>query len=281
MRRAFQPDLVTTVQPMVGRRVGCQRATKIHMPMWAQAAFWGGVAGSALLFGAGLGYEANIPRRAIAGVMAFGAGVLISALAFDLMDEAFAGGGFDATSIGFVAGAVIYTVATLVVNRQGAKRRKRSHSQPSESENPGSGLALAIGALIDGIPESVAIGVSMIHGGTVSTVAVAAVFLSNVPEGLSSAAGMRSAGRSRAYVFGVWGAIAAISAFASLLGYSIFSGFSPDVIAATVAVAAGAILSMLADTMMPEAFEEAHEWVGIITVCGFLAAFVLTKLSGA
>jgi ZIP family zinc transporter len=121
----------------------------------------------------------------------------------------------------------------------------------------------------------------MIHGGTVSTVAVAAVFLSNVPEGLSSAAGMRSAGRSRLYVFGVWGAIAAISAVASLLGYSIFSGFSPDVIAATVAVAAGAILSMLADTMMPEAFEEAHDWVGIITVCGFLAAFVLSKLSGA
>jgi ZIP family zinc transporter len=251
------------------------------MPMWAQAAFWGAVAGSALLVGAALGYEADIPRRVIAGVMAFGAGVLISALAFDLMDEAFASGGFDATSIGFIAGAVIYTVATQIVNRQGAKRRKRSDSQPSESEHPGSGLALAIGALIDGIPESVAIGVSMIHGGTVSTVAVAAVFLSNVPEGLSSAAGMRSAGRSRLYVFGVWGAIAAISAVASLLGYSIFSGFSPDVIAATVAVAAGAILSMLADTMMPEAFEEAHEWVGIITVCGFLAAFVLTKLSGA
>jgi ZIP family zinc transporter len=112
-------------------------------------------------------------------------------------------------------------------------------------------------------------------------VAVAAVFLSNVPEGLSSAAGMRQAGRSRTYVFGVWGAIAVISATASLAGYALFSRFSADVIAATTAVAAGAILSMLADTMMPEAFAQAHDWAGLITVLGFLAAFVLTKLSGA
>lgn len=251
------------------------------MPVWARAAFWGGVAGSALLIGAALGFAVQLPRRLTAGVMAFGAGVLISALAFDLMDEAYKRGGFDATALGFLSGAVVYTLATLVLNRHGAKHRKRSHAQPSESDAPGSGLALAIGALIDGIPESIAIGVSMIEGGAVSAVAVAAVFLSNVPEGLSSAAGMRRAGRSRAYVFGVWGAIAVVSAAASLAGYAVFSRFSPDVIAATTAVAAGAILSMLADTMMPEAFAEAHDWAGLITVLGFLAAFVLTKLSAS
>jgi ZIP family zinc transporter len=231
--------------------------------------------------GAGLGYVAQIPRRIIAAVTAFGSGVLISALAFDLMDEAYRRGGFDSPSIGFISGALVYTLATWAVNRRGAKRRKRSHAQPSEAEQPGSGLAMAIGALIDGIPESIAIGVSMIQGGAVSMVAVAAVFLSNVPEGLSSAAGMRRAGRSETYVFGIWGGIAVVSSLASLAGYAIFSGFSPDVVAGTTAVAAGAILAMLADTMMPEAFADAHDLTGLITVGGFLAAFVLTKLSGA
>jgi len=132
--------------------------------------------------------------------------------------------------------------------------------------------------LLDGIPESIVIGVSLIGGGAVSLVAVVAIFLSNLPEGLSSAAGMKKANRSAGYVFGVWGSIAAVSGISALLGYTIFSGFSSEIIAGTTAVAAGAILAMLADTMIPEAFEEAHDFAGLITVIGFLAAFVLTKI---
>jgi ZIP family zinc transporter len=124
------------------------------------------------------------------------------------------------------------------------------------------------------------IGVSLIGGGAVSMVAVIAVFLSNLPEGLSSAAGMKQAGRSARYIFGVWGGIALVSGVAALIGYAIFSGFSANVIAGTTAIAAGAILAMLADTMIPEAFEQAHNFAGLITVLGFLAAFVLTKLGG-
>jgi ZIP family zinc transporter len=246
-------------------------------PTWLKAAFWGLISGSALILGALIAYFVAVPRKLIAFIMAFGSGVLISALAFDLMDEAYHQGGFGSTSIGFISGALIYSIANYVLSTQGAKNRKRSgHQQPEKGE--GAGLAIAVGALIDGIPESIAIGVSMIHGGVVSSAAVIAIFLSNIPESLSSTSGMKKSGRSPKYIFSIWISIALMSGIASFCGYSIFKDFSSEVIAATVAVAAGGILAMLTDTMIPEAFDEAHNFIGVITVLGFLAAFVLTKM---
>src|SRR4051794_7858965 len=120
------------------------------MPLWLLAGWWGLVSGSALLLGAAAGYFLGIPRRLVAAVMAFGSGVLISALSFELMDEAYRRGGFDSTAIGFLGGAAIYTASNWYLSRHGAKHRKRSgEQQPSEDKQPGSGLAIAVGSLLD------------------------------------------------------------------------------------------------------------------------------------
>lgn len=256
----------------------------MSIPPSIQAGLWGLLAGSALLVGAGLGWFVRLPQRLIAAVMAFGSGTLIATLAFDLLDGAYRRGGFNPVAAGFMTGAAIYTAANVYLSRRGAKHRKRSNDhQRDESERHGaesSGLAIAVGAALDGIPESIVIGTSLIHGGAVGVVAVAAVFVSNIPEGLSSSAGMRRSGRSARYVFGIWGVIAAMSGLAALVGYVAFRHASPAMIAATTALAAGAILAMVSDTMIPEAVEYAHEYTGLITVGGFLAAFMLTRAHG-
>ncbi|GAA1286482.1 ZIP family zinc transporter [Saccharothrix xinjiangensis] len=251
------------------------------MPGVLVAGGWGLLAGSALVVGALVGYLVRIPAGAVAGVMAFGSGVLLSAVSFELIAEAHERGGLLPTAVGAVTGALIYTLANVALAKRGARHRKRSGGQqPSEEERSGSGTAIALGALLDGVPESIVIGTSLLGGGSVSAVTVAAVFISNVPEGLSSASGMRQAGRGRGYVFGLWIGIAVISGLAAMLGYGVLGGASGAVLAAITALAGGAILTMVADTMIPEAFENAHLWIGLITVAGFLTAFGLSQLEG-
>jgi ZIP family zinc transporter len=246
------------------------------MPVFIAAGLWGLLAGGALVLGAAVAWWVRVPPKIIAGIMAFGAGVLISALAFELVDEAVQGGGLGPTVIGFLGGAVVYVAANALLDRRGARHRKRSGGQqPSEDEQSGSGAAIAIGALLDGIPESVVLGLTLLGGGAVSPAVLAAIFISNVPEGLSSAAGMKQAKRSAGYVFGVWGGIAVASGLAALVGYLALDGVSAGVVATITAVAAGAILAMLADTMMPEAFEKAHVLTGLITALGFLTALAV------
>ncbi|GAA3667113.1 ZIP family zinc transporter [Arthrobacter ginkgonis] len=290
------------------------------MPMWFQALAWGTFAGAALILGAVVAWRFNVPRKAVSSVMAFGAGVLISALAFELVYEANTVGGLWPTVAGFLVGALAYVGANALLVRFGAEHRRRGRAQhvrqqqpqhvplplggpqpgqgaapapteaaPASVPPPGpaqpsvkppataesGGVAIAVGALLDGIPESVVLGLGLVGGAAVNPTMLAAIFISNVPEGLASTADMKRAGKPRWLVFAVWGSIALLSGFASLLGYAALQNAPGELVAAVTAVAAGGILAMLADTMIPEAFEEQHMLTGLIAALGFLAAFIL------
>ena len=249
------------------------------MPIWLEAGAWGLLAGGALVVGAVIAWFVRVPQPVVASVMAFGSGVLISALSFDLIDEAETTGGLLPTLLGALGGAIVYVLANVFLARRGAQHRKRSEDQqPSEDEQAGSGAAIAIGALLDGIPESVVLGVSLLGGGGVGVPVLAAIFISNLPEGLSSAAGMKRSGRGARYVFGVWIGIAVASGLAGLLGALLLQDAPPETIAAITAVAAGAILAMVADTMIPEAFEKTHLYAGLLATLGFLVAFTIGRV---
>ncbi len=243
------------------------------IPLALQAALWGLIAGGALLLGAAIGYYVRLPKVVSASVMAFGIGVLVSALAFNLMEEAFATGGVLAAVAGFTGGAMVYALANAALARAGARERK-----VSSRAGTGASLAIAVGSLLDGVPESGAIGISLLDGEGVALVTMMAIFISNVPEGLSSAIGMKSAGKSAGYVFGIWGSIALACGVAALLGYLVIGALAPFYIAAAIASAAGAIFVMLVDTMIPEAFDEIHNWSGPIAAAGFLFAFAIGHL---
>ncbi|MFE5300018.1 ZIP family metal transporter [Streptomyces sp. NPDC056632] len=237
---------------------------------------WGLFAGAALLVGAAIGSFVVVPVRWIALVMAFGSGVLIAAVSFELIAEAYERSGMTPVVAGAAGGAVVYSGANALLARRGARHRKRSgQEQPSETEEPGSGNAIALGALLDGVPESLVIGTSLLGGGHLGAATVGAVFVSNLPEGLASAAGMRRAGRGRRYVFALWGGIAVVSGLAALAGYALLGGAPASAMALITALAGGAILAMIADTMIPEAYSKVHVLTGLVTVVGFLAAFAM------
>jgi ZIP family zinc transporter len=239
-----------------------------------EALFWGFVGGAALLVGAAIGLKATTSQRAIGLVMAFGAGVLISALAFELTAESFDRGGTVAVALGLAAGGLSFFAGDWILDHRGGDNRKRSGGE----QEGGSGSAIVLGALMDGIPESVAIGVSLLGGGGVGVATVAAVFLSNVPESLSAATGLQKAGHSPRWILGLWLAVTVVSALAAGIGYAVLGSASPGVIAFIQAFAAGAILTMLADTMMPESFEHGGNVVGLVTLLGFALAFLLSTV---
>jgi zinc transporter, ZIP family len=232
---------------------------------------WGLLAASSLVVGAGIALRFRIGLRAIGLIMGFGAGVLLSALAFDLVEEAVGtASGHGATLVGFLTGCGVFFVGDLVIDRAGGARRKSAHGRQSDE----SALAIVLGTVLDGIPESVVIGLTIYQSGAVG----AAVFISNVPEAISSTAGLASSGWRPRRILAMWTLIAVVSGLASLIGYVAFRSASPNAVAFMLAFAAGAILTMLADTMMPEAYKHGGKLVGVVTTLGFALAFLIDQL---
>jgi len=236
------------------------------------AAWWGFVGGFALILGALAGLYLPVSKRVIGLIMGFGAGVLFSAVAFELTGEAYRRAGAPSLVAGLAAGALTFFAGDWAIDRRGGHRRK----SPNGPQAGAAGAALVLGALLDGIPESAAIGITVVEGGSVGVAVLLAVFLSNIPESLSASVGMKASGRSTAYILGLWAAVTAASTVAAAVGYAALGSADESVVAVTQAFAAGAILTMLADTMMPEAVEHAGRLVGLVTVLGFACAFLLS-----
>ena len=209
--------------------------------------------------------------------MAFGTGVLWSSVAFDLVEDALETGGGRPTTAGIALGAAAYFVGDMAVSRRGAANRKSAvrDGGSTGTDEEGNPAAIVVGAVLDGIPESVAIGISLLEGGHVGGVFVAAVFMSNIPEAMSASAGLSKQGRTARRIFRMWAVVVAASTLASLAGYALLDGTSVDTIAFLSAFAAGAVLTMLASTMAPEAAREGGPVSGLVTTGGFLLAVML------
>jgi ZIP family zinc transporter len=242
--------------------------------MW-EAAFWGAFSASSLLIGAAIALHWNLSSRIIGLVMGFGAGALISAVSFELVEEAIdSPAGSGAVGLGLGAGALVFFGGDWYIDRRGGERRKDIGGEGSE----GNASAIMLGTVLDGVPESIVVGGSLVAGGGVSIAMVAAAFLSNLPEAVGASTGLRAGGTPGRRLLGLWLVIVLVSAASSAIGYLVLDEAPDNVGAFFQAFAAGAILTMLVDTMIPEAFEEGGKTVGLITVLGFAIAVSLSQI---
>ncbi len=241
----------------------------------AAAFAWGTLAAFSLVIGAVLALVFRISLRAIGLIMAFGGGVLISAVSFDLVEEAVQKSSGDGWVVaGFFTGCLVFFGGDWLIDRSGGSKRKDADG----GQENGSALAIVLGSVLDGIPESMVIGLTIYEGGAVGAAYLAAVFISNLPESISATSGLATSGWKKSRILWMWIAIAVISGIASLAGYGLFQDSSPATVAFILAFAAGAILTMLSETMMPEAFEHGGKLVGIATTLGFAVAFTIHTL---
>lgn len=213
-----------------------------------------------MLVGAFVGLRYDLPRPLLAALMAFAAGAMVAAVSTELFQPAFESEGVVVAGVALMLGAFVYVGADhLIENKLGPAAL---------------GWALMLGALLDGIPENTALGVSLgVEGGLVLLVAIA---VGNVPEAVAGAASMRKQtnfDRRRAAL--LWTGTAIVLVLVVVVAHAASDSIPPQHIAVIQAFAGGATIAVLADSLMPEAYREGGWWVGLSTALGFLVAFAL------
>lgn len=252
---------------------------------------FGAIASSSLVLGALVGGRLQIPRRVLAAMLAFAAGALICALAFELFEDSYEKGGIWRAALGLAVGAIVFTLVSQRLDRvaegdveedDGSEKLDVDAASADRAPSPASttgvaGLALLAAVTLDGVPENVALGVSL--GDDAGALALlVAIFVSNFPEALVGSASMRSQGRSQGFILGTWAACAVLLTFAVVVGAGPLANASDETISLPLAFAAGAVLASLADTLMPEAYEQGGPTVALSTAAGFVLSFVLATL---
>jgi ZIP family zinc transporter len=240
----------------------------------AAALGWGALAASSLVLGSALALVHRWPRGQVGAVLAFGAGALISAVSFELAQEGVRVGSATSVAVGLALGALTYYGLYGVISPAGSGHRPRRGQA-----DPNAGRALALGAFLDGIPEQAVLGIGIAAGQGVGVGLLVAIFVSNLPEAIGSASEMRAQGSGGWAIMRIWIAVALICTLASVAGYAIADVASGEVVGAINGFAAGALLVMLVDSMIPDATKMTGRTAGLETTLGFAVAAGLSALS--
>jgi zinc transporter, ZIP family len=238
-----------------------------------EAFFWGAVGASALLVGALVAYVTTPSPKIIAIIMALGAGLLIGSISFELIDEAIKSSSVAMVGLFTLIGAATFTLGDRLLDRKGGGDRKDSQG----GQASGSALAIVFGSVLDGIPESFVLGLTVLQGG-VSVALLVGIVLSNVPEGLSSSSGLRISGWSRGRVVKMWLLVVAVSAVSAALGYALLNPTHGHTGAFAQGFAAGALLAMITDTMLPESYGVEKVSTGSLVAIGFAISLMLSAV---
>lgn len=239
------------------------------MTIWA-ALFWGAFSSAALFLGQALAVPLRPRTRTTGLLMGFGAGTMLSAVAYELLPRSSLGVGYG-LAVAALAGALMYYLGDRVIDGSGGSKR----TSISGADENSSGMAMFLGALLDGLPEAFILGSGLAMGGGISVAFVVAVFVSNIPQGAAGTISLLQAGSSQRRVTALWGGLTLACALAAALGFQM-AGQLPHQGVYTEAFAAGAVLVMLSDSMIPEAYQHGGRSVGILTVFGYLVAAALT-----